>query len=192
MTHKQREAGFSIVEMMIVLGVGVTLVGIAMMSSGAALTAFKARGVVSKVQAQFVRARETAISEQRDIRVVFVGGAGGNEIDLVRIELPTSSGVTTTISKTLFEGGLTFTKVSGLVETPDAWGGNNAIAFDPATAIRFRAGTGVLMDDTTLLPINGRVFVGISGKPETAGMVSVFGATGRVRGYHWEGQWNVN
>jgi type II secretory pathway pseudopilin PulG len=189
MTHKQREAGYSVVEMMIVMAVGVTLVGMALMSSGAALTAFKARGVVSKVQAQFVRARETAISEQRDIKVVF---NGTNEIDLVRVELPTSGGVLTTISKTMFEGGLTFLKVSGLPETPDPWGGNNALAFDTATEIRFRAGTGVLMDGTTLLPISGRVFVGVTGKPETAGMVSIFGPTGRIRAYHWEGQWTSN
>jgi prepilin-type N-terminal cleavage/methylation domain-containing protein len=184
MTHKrQRESGFTVVEMMIVMAVGVTLVGFALMSSGGALTTFKARGVVSKVQAQFVRARETAISEQRDVQVVFVGT---NEIDLVRMEKPSG---TTTISKTMFEGGLIFTKVTGVPETPDVWGGNTAIAFSPATTIQFRAGTGVLMDGTTLLPVSGRVFVGIAGKPETAGMVSVFGATGRVRAYHWEGQW---
>lgn len=186
--NQHRQAGFSIVELMIVMAVGVTLVGIAMMSSGAALTAFKARGVISKVQAAFVQARELSISQQRDIQVVFVGT---NEIDLVRVELPLSSGTTTTISKTMFEGGMTFTKVTGLTDpTQDVWGGTTgALAFSPATNIQFRAGTGVLMDSATLLPVSGRVFVAVAGKRETAGMISVFGPTGRVRSYHWEGAW---
>jgi Tfp pilus assembly protein FimT len=183
---QHRESGFSIVEILMVMAVGITLVGIAMMSTGGALTAFKARGVIAKVQAAFVQARELSISQQRDMQVIFTGT---NEIDIVRVNLPTGSG-TTTLSRTFFEGGLTFLKVSGLPETPDAWGGNNAIAFDPVTTtIQFRAGTGVLMDSATLLPVSGRVHVGIAGKPETAGVVSVFGPTGRVRAYHWEGSW---
>ena len=182
---QHREAGFSVVELMIVMAVGVTLAAMAMMSSGAALSAFKARGVISKVQATLVQGRELAISQQRDIQVVFVGT---NEIDLVRVDLPTG---TTTLSKTLFEGGMTFTKVTGLTDpTQDAWGGTSgAIAFSPATNIQFRAGTGVLMDSATLQPVSGRVFVAIAGKKETAGMISVFGPTGRVRSYHWEGAW---
>ena len=183
--NQHREAGFSIIEMLIVMAVGVTLVGIALMRSGPALTAFKARGVIAKVQSTLVQGRELAISQQRDIRVVFVGT---NEIDLVRVDLPSG---TTTLTKTLFEGGMTFAKISGLADpTQDVWGGTSGpIAFAPATDIRFRAGTGVLMDSATLQPVNGRVFVGIAGKQETAGMVSVFGPTGRVRSYHWEGSW---
>jgi Tfp pilus assembly protein PilE len=186
--NQHREAGFSVVELMIVMAVGVTLAAMAMMSSGAALSAFKARGVISKVQATLVQARELAISQQRDIQVVFVGT---NEIDLVRVELPLSSGTTTTLSKTLFEGGMTFTKVTGLADpTQDVWGGTTgAIAFSPAANVQFRAGTGVLMDSATLQPVSGRVFVAVDGKKETAGMISVFGPTGRVRSYHWEGAW---
>jgi Tfp pilus assembly protein FimT len=182
---QHRESGFSIVEVLMVMAVGITLVGIAMMSTGGALSAFKARGVIAKVQATFLQARELSITQQRDIQVVFVGT---NEIDLVRVNLPAGSG-TTTLSKTIFEGGMTFNKITGLPETPDAWGGNNAIAFGTATTVQFRAGTGVLMDGTTLQPINGRVFVSVANKPETAGMVSIFGTTGRIRQYHWEGSW---
>jgi Tfp pilus assembly protein FimT len=185
---RQRQAGFTVIEMMLVMAVGVTLVGMAMMSSGAALTTFKARGVISKVQATLVMARETAISQQRDIRVVF---NGTNQIQVVRQDKPSG---TTTLTTTTFEGGMTFTKIAGLPETPDPWGGTAAIAFDPiandpATIVQFRAGTGVLMNAATLQATSGRVFVAVAGKKETAGVISIFGATGRVRAYHWEGQW---
>jgi hypothetical protein len=39
-------------------------------------------------------------------------------------------------------------------------------------------------------PINGTVFVGLTGRQDTARAVTVLGATGRVRQYHWTGsQW---
>ncbi len=193
MTH-QRESGFTIVEMMIVMAVGATLVGIAMMASGSALTAFKARGVVSKIQATVNMARELSISQQRDMVLSFDTTA--NTISVIRQDKPSG---TTTLSTIGFEGGLVFTQVSGTGTTPDAWGintaatnGSNAVMFVDARTVQFRAGTGQLVDPSTWLPVNGRIFVGISGKKETAGMVSVFGATGRVRGYHWEGQWVTN
>jgi type II secretory pathway pseudopilin PulG len=185
---QHKESGFSVLELLMVMAVGITLVGIALMRTGPALTAFKSRGVISKVQATLVQARELAISQQRDMQVNFVGT---NEIDIVRIELPLSSGTTTTVSKTFFEGGMIFTKISGLADPAfDNWGGTGGpVAFSPATNVQFRGGTGVLVDSATLLPVSGRVFVGIAGKQETAGMISIFGPTGRIRGYHYEGGW---
>jgi prepilin-type N-terminal cleavage/methylation domain-containing protein len=184
-----RESGFSLVELMIVVAIGATLCGFAMIASGAALTTFKAQGVLSKVQSQIALARELAISQQRDMRLIFTGT---NQLSIQRQDKPTG---TTTMSTIAFEGGLTYVKVSSLPETPDAWGGNNAIAFDPVDftstgAIQFRGGTGQLVDASTLLPVSGRVFVAVAGKKETAGVVSIFGPTGRVRAYHWEGSWN--
>jgi len=38
--------------------------------------------------------------------------------------------------------------------------------------------------------VNGTVFVGITGQPRTARAITILGATGRVRQYHWDGtQW---
>jgi len=38
--------------------------------------------------------------------------------------------------------------------------------------------------------VDGTVFLGIPGRPSTARAISVLGATGRVREYHWDGtQW---
>ena len=36
-------------------------------------------------------------------------------------------------------------------------------------------------------PINGSMFLGVSGRPETARSVTILGATGRVRSYRWTG-----
>lgn len=38
--------------------------------------------------------------------------------------------------------------------------------------------------------VNGTVFLGIPGKNQTARAITILGATGRVRQYHWDGnQW---
>jgi hypothetical protein len=41
--------------------------------------------------------------------------------------------------------------------------------------------------DPTGVPVNGTVFLGVPGQVETARAVTVFGSTGRVRGYRWIG-----
>src|SRR6267378_315278 len=49
--------------------------------------------------------------------------------------------------------------------------------------------TGAFIDGGNSL-VNGTVFLGIPGKPSTARAISILGATGRVREYHWDGtQW---
>jgi hypothetical protein len=49
--------------------------------------------------------------------------------------------------------------------------------------------TGSFIDGGNTL-VNGTVFMGIPGKPSTARAISILGATGRVREYHWDGaQW---
>jgi hypothetical protein len=37
------------------------------------------------------------------------------------------------------------------------------------------------------VPVNGTVFVGVPGLPYTARAVTILGATGRIRSYHWNG-----
>jgi hypothetical protein len=44
-----------------------------------------------------------------------------------------------------------------------------------------------LYQATTNNPVNASIFLGISGKINTARAVTVFGATGRVRSYNWTG-----
>jgi hypothetical protein len=48
---------------------------------------------------------------------------------------------------------------------------------------------GSLIDGGNTL-VNGTVFLGIPGRASTARAITILGATGRVREYHWDGtQW---
>jgi hypothetical protein len=96
------------------------------------------------------------------------------------------------INSSFLEGNMTFTKLDGMPETPDPWGGIGAVAFDNAVGVRFRSGDGALVDENDVY-VNGRVFVGRAGSNSvnSAGMVSIFGPTGRLRSYRLQGEnWN--
>jgi hypothetical protein len=81
--------------------------------------------------------------------------------------------------------------VCSMPDTPDGFGNGGAIYFEgitngPATGMWFQS-DGELVDAATLLPINGTVFLGVSGQATAARAVTVLGTTGRVRAYRSTG-----
>jgi hypothetical protein len=146
---------------------------------GSSMASYRARGAVATVKEVMTTAREMAVSQQRDVKVEFFAP---NRIVFTRIEIPSGE---TKVREAVLEGGMAFVRFAALDPTPDAWGGNAAVAFGAATALRFRS-DGALVDQKNDY-VNGRIFVGSGSKTATAGFVSVFGATGRVRSYRVEG-----
>jgi Tfp pilus assembly protein FimT len=181
------DGGFSLLELILICVIAGTMMAIAILGLGSSVSAARSRGAIAQVKLQLQNAREQAISQQRDIKVEFVGS---DMIRLTRVNRPVAAG-TTLLSEARLEGAMTFQKLVGAPETPDAWGGNNAVAFGTATGLFFRSGDGALVDQTGNF-VNGRVFLGhVGGKRETFGVVSVFGPTGRVRSYRLTGEtWN--
>jgi prepilin-type N-terminal cleavage/methylation domain-containing protein len=181
---RRGNAGFTVPEMLIVVVVIGTVSGIALFALGGSVRAARARGAVAQLKNQIANARELAISQQRDIRIEFTAPS---QIRVVRINRPIAVGNETVLVDVRLEGGMTFQKFGGMPETPDAWGGDAAIAFGTATSLRFRSGDGALIDQNDA-SVNGRVFLGhVNGGVDTAGVVSVFGPTGRLRAYRLAG-----
>jgi type II secretory pathway pseudopilin PulG len=171
------EAGFSLLELILIAVIAGGVMAMAIFGLGTSVTSAKTRGAIARVKQQMVNARELAISQQRDFKIAFTAP---NTITVTRVNRPAAAGETV-VSTVQLEGGVTFQKYA-LPETPDPWGGNGAIAFGGVANIRFRAGDGALVDPTNNF-VNGRVFVGLNNKANSAGMVSIFGATGRIRSY---------
>ena len=67
------------------------VMAMAIFGLGSSLSAAKSRGAIAQVKEQIPKAREMAISQQRDIRIEF---NAPNGIRLVRIERPASAGET--------------------------------------------------------------------------------------------------
>ena len=181
------QAGFSLVEVMLVLGVMGILMGISVVTINSSRAGLNGDGALRAVLAQVNSAREQAITQRRNMRLTF---SGIRTMQIVREEVP--GGTLTTLSSVPFEGGMTFQIVGGMVDTPDAFGnvagtglGIAGLAFGTATEIKF-APDGTLVDQNGN-SLNGTVFVALSNQTLSARAVTIFGSTGRVRGFRWDG-----
>jgi prepilin-type N-terminal cleavage/methylation domain-containing protein len=183
MTKKVQPAGsqrgFSAIELMVTLAVSGIVAAMAAVSIETARPSFKGDGAMRVIIAQMNIARELAITQRRNIQIQFING---NQIQLTRQEVPTG---TTVLMNVPMEGGFTFALTSGLPDTPDGFGNTSAVTFGAATQMIFSS-EGTLADQAGA-PISGTVFVSLPGQPRASRAVTILGATGRIRGYKWDG-----
>lgn len=178
----QSDMGFSLLETMMTMAIFGTVAAMAAFQIGSARPGFKGDGAMRTVMAQLNIARELAITQRRTMRVLFTAA---DEVQIVRENF---GGVlaTTVISTVPIEGGIHYGLTSGLPDTPDNFGNNAAVYFGAAAQYRFTS-EGTLVDQADS-PISGSVFLTFPGQVRGARAVTVLGATGRVRGYKWDGR----
>jgi type II secretory pathway pseudopilin PulG len=178
--RQRSEAGFSLVETAVVVGIGMVLAAMAGLQIIESRPAFKGDGAMRVVMSQMRTARELAITERRYMRVVYTSP---NLLQIVREEVPGPS--TTVVSSKAIEGGVQYYQFPSLPDTPDAFGISGPIAFGSAIDVKFTPdGTVVNQNGGGL---NGSVFLGIPAYSRSARAVTVLGSTGRIRGYRWDG-----
>jgi Tfp pilus assembly protein FimT len=173
------EQGFSMVEACMVVLLMFIVSGFAVLNLDALRPRLSADSAVNQTLAQLRRGRETALAQRRNIRIQFVDP---NQIQLVRNEVPNG---TTVISTVTLDGRNEFRLFDSLPDTPDSFGNGAAVSFGGTAPWTFLS-NGLLVD-ASANPINGSVFIGQAGRPETARAVTILGATGRVRDYKWSG-----
>ena len=172
------ETGFTLVEVMMVAAIGTILMAIASIGIGHVLESTRGDAVLAGVTAQLRQARDLAINRRRTIRVDFVAP---NEVRTTQLDLPAG---TTLINQFFLEGNVEFVQFGTVPDTPDAFGASAAIDFDNETP-NFIV-DGMLVDDSGAA-LSGTVFLGLQNEPLSARAVTVFGGTGQVRGYSWNG-----
>ena len=173
------EKGFTLSEVMIVSALIAIMSGVSVSLVGSWLPSARADAGMRQVVFQFVRAREQALSERKNIQVQAVGN---DTLQVSRLEL---AGPPTVLRIVPLEYNVQFTLVSGLPDTPDAFGNATAVDFGGAASIMFTS-DGSLIDQAGV-PVNGTVFLGLLPHRQSARAVTVFGGTGRVRGFRWNG-----
>ena len=179
-----KEAGFTLVELLMVVAVGGTLAGISIMGFANAATSIRGDNGMVQVMSQLRMARDLAINQRRAMEVEFLAP---NEIRITRQDIPAG---TTLMNQFFLEGTVQFLQFSGVPDTPDGFGDSDEIDFGggPSQQIGF-LGDGMLVDLSNPaiagMPVSGTVFLGIPNQPGSARAVTVFGGTGRVRGYTW-------
>ena len=182
------QRGFSLLEILTALAVISVVLGMAMLNYGSILPNFKANSAMDQLLYQLRSARERAIAHRREVQVQFIGT---NQLQITEIWPVGTAPVDKPVS---FEGGAQFIVFPSVPDIPAPFNfGNTApVYFEGLSGgppiMKFST-TGAFIDGGNTL-VNGTVFMGIPGRSSTARAISILGATGRVREYHWDGsQW---
>jgi prepilin-type N-terminal cleavage/methylation domain-containing protein len=179
------QRGFTLVEGLIAIAVIGTLLGMAIINFSSIMPNFRANSALDSVLYRLRSAREQAIDHRRNVQVTFVGNNQITIAELWPVGVPPPP-VTYT-----FEGGARFTTFGAVPDLPAPYnfGNGSAILFGGQSGgppiMQFTTSGAFVDGGNTLL--NGTVFLGVPGNATTARAISVLGATGRVRPYHWDG-----
>ncbi len=181
----ERQGGFSLLEALIAISIIMIVSGMAIFNFSSVIPNHKANSAMDQVLSQLRSARTKAISHRCEVQIQFVGT---NQLTISELW---STGVPPAPTTVSFEGGASYMVFPGLPDIPAPYnfGNTSAIYFGGVSGgppvMKFTTNGSFINGGNAL--VNGTVFLGIPGNPGTARAVSVLGATGRVRQYHWDG-----
>src|SRR3954468_15337532 len=143
-----KQAGYSLIEMMVVTGILAVVSGMAVISIGYSRKGLVGDGAMRVVISALNQSKQLAITQRRNMRLTF---NGNNSVQIIREEVPGPT--LTTISSIPFEGGVQFLRLASLpdlttaplTEVPASPGGTVGVAFGTATQVRFSP-EGTLID----------------------------------------------
>lgn len=171
--------GFTIIELVIVMALMTSVAAICLAWVPRLSEVMQADADLMTLSGQVTLAREAATSQRRAVELQFIAP---NQIRVVRQDLPNG---TTVLSQATLQHGAAFLRFADEPDTPDGFGGDQAINLGGAARVLFSA-DGLLTDETGN-PVNITVFVEQDSRPMTARALTVFGPTARVRSYRWNG-----
>jgi prepilin-type N-terminal cleavage/methylation domain-containing protein len=182
--HASGDRGFTLIEMMLVLAIGMLVMGMAIGGVPSMLKTSRADGGLAELASAIRGARELSISNRRNVYLTF----GTNTITITRIEYCASpcTAATTTLRTITLEGRAQFQLVSGLPDTPDAFGKTSATSIGTHTPVMFTT-DGSFIDSNGDV-INASLFISIPGDTLSARAVTIFGATGALHLWKWNGR----
>jgi len=190
-----RERGFSLLEAIVVLGLMMAMVGMAVINTSNLMPNYKVNTAQDVVVSALRQARQVGISQRRDVQVwIDQGFTGVDQVQHINYQVVTIGGdAPQPLVSVGIPRGTQFMIEAGVSDTPMGFG-NSAPVFignvgGGPPIMKFRS-TGAFTDPN-YAPLNGTIFIGITGQASTARAVTIMGGTGRVRPYTWSGsQWN--
>jgi prepilin-type N-terminal cleavage/methylation domain-containing protein len=185
-TTPRSQAGFTLFELVVVVAIVGVVLSIGFMSIDRTMPQMRAERAARQVAAMMREGRTLALTKRRNVQMNFINATNRIELAEINPAAPDPSWPPSVI----LAGDSRFIVFPGQSDTPDGFGipaGSvaPAVSFDgaPVTNVRFEADG--FIESAPDEPMNGTVFVGVAGRPDTAHAVTVMGATGRVRIWRW-------
>jgi type II secretory pathway pseudopilin PulG len=181
------QSGYSLVELLILLACVGVISGFVFIRYMTVLPMFKSNSAMDQVIQQMRVARNTAIADRRAVIVNISAAAGTMQLQ----QVPPNGGPAVTLSTVLLTGAQ-FCLTPGVPDTPMGFGNAKAVNFVNASNPNAAVAVTEFLSDGSFggavgAPVNGTIFTCIPGNQLSARAVTILGATGRVRPYHWDG-----
>ncbi len=181
--RRSLSSGFSLVELLIVTSLAAILVVAAVPGIAEGLRHYRADSALETVLMQMRLARSLAVDQRLTYRVTF---SASGSIQTVRQD-PAGDTVLTEVE---IPAAVSFRLEPGVPvegeQAPDGFPANQAIDFNNGSVIWFRPdGSATGIDGR---PCNGVIHMAVPGHPSTARAATLFGTTGRIRGWKFEAQ----
>jgi prepilin-type N-terminal cleavage/methylation domain-containing protein len=191
-----QEHGFTMTELMLAVAIGLIVVGMAMGGVPGMIKSSRADGGLAIAASGMRAAREMAISARRNVRVVFAS----NTITNVRVEYCTPTATCTptltTVRTTTLEGRVIFRTPTGISLDPDGFGntatdginlgGGTCTSASTAACPMFTTDGSFINSSGDVQ--NGTIFMGVLNDVITTRAISIFGPTGAMRLWKWDGR----
>lgn len=179
----RNERGFSLVEMLVVVGFAGVLAAMAIGISTTSVRMSKGEVGAAQLDAFLKRHREMALARRRDIEIWFdapnrvrsVQRAGVGDADADPVDLETL----------VLEGGIEFRLFDDIPDTPNLFGNAQPVNLGGLEPVMF-ASEGMFMD-VAGNPVNATISLGVADDPLTATAVTVLGTTATLERWRWNG-----
>lgn len=186
------QQGFSLIETVVVMGIMMALASFAMIQSFGTMENYRANAAMDVIISQLRVARQLAISQRRNVKVSFNTSSTPPSITYAVQPNPGDTYTPPLVTVPIAQQ-VGFIGVTGETDTPMGFGtcGSFGVCIANTTggppAGMYYTSVGQFTDATLVNPINGTIFLAVSGQASTARAVTIMGATGRVRSYTYGG-----
>jgi prepilin-type N-terminal cleavage/methylation domain-containing protein len=184
----RQDSGFTMVELMLAVAIGCVVVGMAMGGLSGFIKTSRADGGLAGALSGLRAAREMSVSSRRNVRITF----GTNQILNTRVEYCTPTATctptTTLVRTTTLEGRVEFQLENNVPDTPDLFGTTPlvAIGFGSLVPVMFTTDGSFVNSNGDV--VNGTLFMGNTNDPLSARAITIFGPTGAMRAWRWNGR----